>query len=115
MLLLTILVTSHESSSSNFRHVIDITNYFKSPQQTALRLGLWVWPIVLSLLVIVSNSIWEIWYSFFSIGNGVGLLLLWCRKQDLSQDKHQKQLFVSEVIPTILFALLPQLYYDLTV
>ena len=117
-LLLIIIVTSRGSSPRTFRCVIDFTNKFKSPQQTALRWGQWVWPNVLLLVMMVANGPSHygyyvnledepVWYGLLSIGNGAGLLLLWCRKQDPSQDKHHKQLFVSEVIPTILFAMLP--------
>jgi len=115
-LLLIIIVTSHGSSPTTFRPVIGFTSKFKSPQQTTLRWGQWVWPNVLLLVVIVANGpsnyrfsydVLVIWYGLLSIGNGAGLFLLWCRKQDPSQNKHHKQLFVSEVIPTILFALLP--------
>ena len=116
-LLLIIIVTSRGSSPTTFRCVIDFTNKFKSPQQTALRWGQWVWPNVLLLVVILARGPSygyyayledePEWYGLLSIGNGAGLFLLWCRKQDPSQDKHHKQLFVSEVIPTVLFALLP--------
>jgi len=83
--------------------------FFKPRVKLVLVLGQWIWPLLAAF------SVEEIFYyameyeTLLAIGNGIGLILLWCHKQGRTDftEVHQKQLFASELIPTILFTLFP--------
>lgn len=87
-----------------------------SNQARALVVGQWIWPALLSGSLFFSGISHSSYYGLLIAGNGFLLVLLWCNK--LVHDEieyHQKELIISDLIPTLLFFCLPInfRYYDM--
>jgi hypothetical protein len=102
----------------------DPTGFLARMAQPLLLVGLWLFPVFVVFAIEIFDEFSHksmvspetFYYVMLNIGNGCLLFLLWCTKQsddELGRHHHKKQLLVSELIPTIFFALLPEYASDL--
>jgi len=79
-----------------------------SNQVRVLVVGQWIWPALLSGSFFSSGISDSSYYGLLIAGNGFLLVLLWCNKLVNDEIEYQqKELIISDLIPTLLFFCLP--------